>query len=412
MMAYKICKVQDLALRNGAPCVAINDSGGARIQEGVLALGGYGDIFFRNTIASGVIPQISVILGPSAGGAVYSPGITDYIIMAKNTSHMFITGPKVIKTVLNEDISFEDLGGAMTHAAKSGVCHFAAESEDEALDLVKRLLSFFPQNNLEDPPRAETGDDPNREAPALDALVPENPNQPYDILDAIGPVVDNGDFLEVHAHWAPNIVVGFGRLDGKTVGVIANQPKVLGGSIDINASIKGARFVRFCDSFNIPLVVFCDVPGFLPGTEQEYGGIIRNGAKLIYAFAEATVPKLTVIARKAYGGAYIVMNSKHLGADCNLGWPSTEIAVMGPKGAVEIVFKKEMDEAPDPAATEERLVNEYRDKFANPYVAANRGFLDDVIPPRKTRPRLIAALHACEGKREARPPRKHGNIPL
>jgi len=412
MMASKVCKVQDLALKNGAPVIAMNDSGGARIQEGVGSLAGYGEIFFRNTISSGVVPQISVILGPCAGGAVYSPGITDFIIMAQKTSHMFITGPKVIKTVLNEEVSFEDLGGAMTHASTSGVAHFAMESEDDALEMTKDLLSYIPQNNLEDPPRAETGDDPAREAPELDEVVPDNPNQPYDMKDVLLPVVDDGEFLEVHANWAPNILVGFSRLDGRTVGIVANQPNYLAGALDINASVKGARFIRFCDAFNIPLVVFCDVPGFLPGTDQEHAGIIRNGAKLIYAFSEATVPKLTVITRKAIGGAYIVMNSKHLGADCNLAWPTAEIAVMGAQGAVEIVFRKQMADAADKEAELARLIKEYRDKFANPYVAAKRGFLDDVIPPRTTRPRLVEALKSLEGKRENRPPRKHGNIPL
>ncbi len=412
MMAQKICKVQDLALKNGGPCIAINDSGGARIQEGVTSLAGYGEIFFRNTIASGVVPQISIILGPCAGGAVYSPGITDFIFMAQETSHMFITGPKVIKTVLNEEVSFEDLGGAMTHASKSGVCHFALESEDAVLESVRRLLGYLPQNNLEDPPASEARDAADREAPALDTLVPDNPNQPYDMLDVIRPVVDDGVFEEVHRHWAGSILVGFARLAGRVVGVVGNQPNMLAGTLDINASIKGARFVRFCDAFNVPLVVFTDVPGFLPGTDQEHGGIIRNGAKLIYAFSEATVPKLTVITRKAYGGAYIVMNSKHLGADWNLAWPSSEIAVMGPKGAVEIVSRKEMEAAEDKAAAEAKLIEAYREKFANPYVASRHGFLDDVILPRETRPKLIAGLKALEGKRETRPPKKHGNIPL
>ncbi|MHC4777517.1 MAG: acyl-CoA carboxylase subunit beta [Planctomycetota bacterium] len=412
MMAAKISKVQDLALQNGAPCIAMNDSGGARIQEGVFALKGYGDIFLRNTHSSGVIPQICLILGPCAGGAVYSPGIMDFILMVEKTSHMFITGPKVIKTVLNEEVTFDDLGGSMAHASKSGVAHFSMENEEAALEMVKALLSYFPQNNLEDPPKVETGDDPNREAPELDTLIPENPNQPYDILDVIRPVVDNGEFLEVQANWAGNILVGFARLDGKTVGIVANQPNCLAGCLDINASVKGARFIRFCDAFNIPLVVFTDVPGFLPGTDQEHGGIIRHGAKLIFAFSEATVPKLTVITRKAYGGAYIVMNSKHLGADWNVAWPSAEIAVMGPSGAVEIVFKRQMDGAEDPKAEQEKLEGEYKDKFANPYVAAQRGYLDDVIAPRTTRPRLIAGLNSLEGKRQARPPKKHGSIPL
>ncbi len=410
--AAKICKVMDLAVRNGAPFIGLNDSGGARIQEGVVSLGGYADIFFRNTNASGVIPQISVILGPCAGGAVYSPAITDFIVMTKKTSHMFITGPKVIKSVLNEDVSFDDLGGAYPHYQKSGVAHFACEDEHDSIDTVKKLLGYIPQNNLESPPRVMPEDDPERMDAELDGIVPDNPNQPYDMKKVIHHVVDEGAFLEVHAGWAQNMVVGFARLDGQSVGIVANQPNVLAGTLDINAAVKAARFVRFCDAFNVPLITFVDVPGFLPGTEQEHNGIIRNGAKLIYAFSEATVPKLTIVTRKAYGGAYCVMCSKHIGADLNLGWPTAEIAVMGPQGAVEIVFKKEMDQAENRAAKEEELVGEYRRKFATPYVAAARGYLDDLIKPRETRPRLISMLGTLSGKRESRPPKKHGNIPL
>ncbi len=410
--AAKICKVMDLAVRNGAPIVGLNDSGGARIQEGVVSLGGYADIFFRNTNASGVIPQISVIMGPCAGGAVYSPAITDFIIMTKKTSHMFITGPKVIKSVLNEDVTFDDLGGAYPHSQKSGVAHFACEDEQDSIDTLKKLLSYLPSNNLETPPRLAPEDDPGRMDADLDTVVPETPNQPYDMKRVITHVMDDGAFLEVHAGWAQNMIVGFARLNGHSVGIVANQPSMLAGTLDINASIKAARFVRFCDAFNIPLITFVDVPGFLPGTDQEHQGIIRNGAKLIYAFSEATVPKLTVVTRKAYGGAYCVMCSKHIGADLNLGWPTAEIAVMGPQGAVEIVFKKEMDLAQDRAAKEEELTSEYRRKFANPYIAAARGYLDDVIEPRETRPRLISMLETLFGKRESRPPRKHGNIPL
>jgi acetyl-CoA carboxylase carboxyltransferase component len=410
--AEKICKVMDLAVQNGAPLVGLNDSGGARIQEGVVSLAGYADIFFRNTNASGVIPQISVIMGPCAGGAVYSPAITDFIIMTQKTSHMFITGPKVIKSVLNEDVTFDELGGANPHSQKSGVAHFACDSEQDSLEAVRRLLSYIPQNNLEDPPRVPPQDDPGRMDEALDTIVPDNPNQPYDIKKVINHVMDDGEFFEVHAGWAENIVVGFARLNGWSVGVVANQPNFLAGTLDINASTKGARFVRFCDAFNIPLVTFVDVPGFLPGTDQEHGGIIRNGAKLIYAYSEATVPKLTVITRKAYGGAYCVMCSKHIGADINLGWPSAEIAVMGPKGAVDIIFKREIEQADAPGEKETELIDDYRRKFANPYVAAARGYLDDVIEPRETRPRLIGMLETLRGKRESRPPKKHGNIPL
>jgi acetyl-CoA carboxylase carboxyltransferase component len=410
--AMKICKVMDLALKNGAPVVGLNDSGGARIQEGVVSLGGYAEIFFRNVVASGVIPQISAILGPCAGGAVYSPAMTDLIVMAQGTSHMFITGPDVIKAVTNEEVGFEELGGAMTHASRSGVAHFAAHDEEEAIGLVKRLLSYMPSNNLEAPPRAATGDPPDRTDRELDSIVPENADQPYDIVEVIRRVVDRDSFLEVHDHWARNIVVGFARLDGHSIGVVANQPKHLAGTLDIDASIKGARFVRFCDAFNIPLLTFVDVPGFLPGTAQEYGGIIRNGAKLLYAFCEATVPKLTVITRKAYGGAYDVMSSKHIRADANFAWPGAEIAVMGPDGAVNILFRKQIAAAKDPEAERKRLVAEYKEKFDNPYIAAERGYVDAVIFPRETRPRLCAALDASLGKREPRPARKHGNIPL
>jgi propionyl-CoA carboxylase beta chain len=410
--AAKICKVMDLAMKTGKPVIGLNDSGGARIQEGVVSMGGYADIFLRNTMASGVIPQISVILGPCAGGAVYSPAITDFIVMVENTSYMFITGPNVVKTVTHEDVTFEELGGAHVHAARSGVSHFTSRNDAEALVLVRELLSYLPLNNLEDPPEAESTDDPMRADEALDSIVPENPNKPYDMKDVIGRVVDHGRFLEVHAEYARNIVVGFARMDGKVVGIVGNQPAHLAGTLDIDASVKGARFVRFCDCFNVPLVVFEDVPGFLPGIAQEHGGIIRQGAKLLYAFCEATVPRITVITRKAYGGAYDVLNSKHIRGDLNLAWPSAEIAVMGPKGAVEIIFRGQIEKAPDPAAEEERLTREYRDKFATPFVAAARGYIDDIIEPRQTRPRLIAALHLLESKRDKNPPRKHGNIPL
>jgi len=410
--AAKICKVMDLAVQNGAPFIGLNDSGGARIQEGVVSLGGYADIFFRNTNASGVIPQISVIMGPCAGGAVYSPAITDFIIMTQKTSHMFITGPKVIKSVLNEDVTFEGLGGADAHSQKSGVAHFACDDEDDSIETLKKLLAYIPQNNLEEPPRVMPEDDPNRMATELDTLIPENPNQPYDMKELISHVVDDGELMEVHQGWAQNMIVGFVRLNGHSVGVVANQPNMLAGTLDSFASIKAARFVRFCDSFNIPLLTFVDVPGFLPGMEQEHGGIIRNGAKLIYAFSEATVPKLTVVTRKAYGGAYCVMCSKHIGADLNLAWPTAEIAVMGPAGAVGIIFRRDLAKADDPAVREQELEAEYRNNFANPYVAAARGYIDDVIEPRETRPRLIRALETLAGKRETRPPKKHGNIPL
>ena len=412
IVAEKICKVMDMALKNGAPFVAIPDSGGARIQEGVLALGGYAEIFFRNTAASGVVPQLSVIMGPCAGGAVYSPALTDFVFMVKKSSHMFITGPQVIKTVTGEELTFEDLGGAMAHNTLSGVAHFAAEDEEDCLLQVRRLLSFLPANNLEEPPRRECSDPPDRRDEELADLLPEDPNKPYDVKQVIGRVVDDGEFMEVHAHYARNMVVGFARLGGRPVGIVANQPDHLAGCLDIDASWKGSRFIRFCDSFNVPLVTFVDVPGYLPGTNQEHGGIIRNGAKLIYAYCEATVPKLTVITRKAYGGAYCVMSSKHIRADYNLAWPSAEIAVMGPEGAVNIVMRKELAQADDPVAERSRLVAEYREKFASPYRAAERGFVDDVIDPADTRRLLIDGLESLEGKRETRPPKKHGNMPL
>jgi propionyl-CoA carboxylase beta chain len=411
--AAKIVKIMDLAVKVGSPVVGLNDSGGARIQEGVLSLAGYADIFLRNTLASGVVPQISAIMGPCAGGAVYSPAITDFTIMVKNTSYMFVTGPDVLKTVTHEEITKEELGGAMAHNATSGVAHFAVENDRECLALVRELLAFLPSNNLDEAPRTRrSGDSPDREDAALDRLVPAAPNQPYDMLDLIHSVADDGDFLEVHEHYARNIIVGFARLDGRTVGIVANQPAVLAGTLDIDASVKGARFVRFCDAFNIPLVTFEDVPGFLPGTVQEHGGIIKHGAKLLYAYAEATVPKVTVITRKAYGGAYCVMSSKHIRTDLNYAWPTAEIAVMGPEGAVNILYKRELDAAPDPARARAEKVEEFREKFANPFVAASRGFLDEVIRPRETRPKLVAALKNLENKRDKNPPKKHGNIPL
>ena len=410
--AKKICNVMDQALENGAPIVGLNDSGGARIQEGVQSLGGYAEIFLRNTIASGVVPQISAVLGPCAGGAVYSPAITDFVFMVKGTSHMFVTGPNVIKTVTNEDVSFEDLGGAMSHNTKSGVAHFAVEDDEACLAAIRRLLSYLPQNNVDDPPRRETSDPPDRMEARLESIVPPEPNKPYDMKDVIRLVVDDGDLFEVHEHFAPNIVVGFAHLDGRPVGVVGNQPAMLAGVLDIKSSTKGARFVRFCDAFNIPLVTFEDVPGFLPGTEQEWGGIIRHGAKLLYAYCEATVPKLTVVVRKAYGGAYDVMSSKHIRGDYNVAWPQAELAVMGAEGAVNIVYRKEIESAKDPAAARARLIEEYNEKFANPYVAAALGYLDDVIEPRETRPRLIRALRMLSNKRQSLPPKKHGNIPL
>ncbi len=410
--AAKIVKIMDLAMKLGAPIVGLNDSGGARIQEGVLSLGGYADIFLRNTLASGVVPQISAIMGPCAGGAVYSPAITDFTVMVRHTSYMFVTGPDVIKTVTHEDVSKDELGGAMTHNATSGVAHFAVADDRECLALIRDLLSYLPGNNVDDPPRTASLDQPDREDVALDRLVPASPNQPYDMLDLIHAVADEGSFLEVHRHFARNILVGFARLDGRPVGIVANQPAVLAGTLDIDASVKGARFVRFCDAFNIPLVTFEDVPGFLPGTVQEYGGIIKHGAKLLFAFAEATVPKVTVITRKAYGGAYCVMSSKHIRTDFNYAWPTAEIAVMGPEGAVNILYKRELDAAGDPARVRAEKVAEFREKFANPYIAASRGFVDEVIQPRETRRKLITALRNLENKRDKNPPKKHGNIPL
>ena len=410
--AAKICKVMDMAVRNGAPIIGLNDSGGARIQEGVVSLGGYSDIFLRNTMASGVVPQISAIMGPCAGGAVYSPAITDFIVMVKQTSYMFVTGPDVIRTVTHEDVSKEELGGAMTHNEKSGVAHFAVEDDAECLALIRELLSFLPDNNLDDPPRVPTDDPPDREDVALDTLVPASPNQPYDMLDLIHTIADDGYFLEVHQHYARNLLVGFARLGGRPVGVVANQPAHLAGTLDINASVKGARFVRFCDAFNIPLITFEDVPGFLPGTVQEFGGIIRHGAKLLYAFAEATVPKITVITRKAYGGAYCVMSSKHIRTDFNYAWPSAEIAVMGAEGAVNILYKREIEKAADPVAMRAQKIAEFRERFASPYVAAERGYIDEVILPRHTREKLVAALATLDHKRDKNPPKKHGNIPL
>ena len=410
--AAKIVKIMDLAMKNGAPVVGLNDSGGARIQEGVASLAGYADIFLRNTLASGVVPQLSAIMGPCAGGAVYSPAITDFTVMVDRTSYMFVTGPDVIRTVTHEEVTKDELGGAMTHNAKSGAAHFAVPTDKDCLALLRRLLGYLPGNNLDDPPRLETADPFDREDPALDSLVPGSPNQPYDMLDLIRTVGDDGDFLEVHRHFAPNIVVGFARFGGRPVGVVANQPAHLAGALDIDASIKGARFVRFCDAFNLPLVTFEDVPGFLPGTVQEYGGIIKHGAKLLYAFAEATVPKVTVVTRKAYGGAYCVMASKHIRTDVNLAWPTAEIAVMGPEGAVNILYKRELDAVEDPDALRTSRVEEFREKLANPFVAAGRGFIDEVVLPRTTRPRIIAALRSLDGKRDRNPPKKHGNIPL
>jgi propionyl-CoA carboxylase beta chain len=410
--AAKIVKIMDLALKMGAPVVGLNDSGGARIQEGVLSLAGYADIFLRNTLASGVIPQISAIMGPCAGGAVYSPAITDFNIMVEGTSYMFVTGPDVIKTVTHEEVTKEELGGAMTHNATSGVAHFAVPDDRECLRLIRELLGYLPSNNLDGPPRRETSDPLDREDDALDRIVPASPNQPYDMLDLVHAIADEGAFLEVHRHYARNLVVGFARLGGRAVGIVANQPAHLAGTLDIDASVKGARFVRFCDAFNIPLVTFEDVPGFLPGTRQEYGGIIRHGAKLLFAFAEATVPKVTVITRKAYGGAYCVMSSKHIRTDVNFAWPSAEIAVMGPEGAVNILYKRELEAAQDPAGLRANKVAEFREKFASPYVAASRGFIDEIIRPRQTRAKLAAALASLETKRDKNPAKKHGNIPL
>ena len=411
--AAKICKVMDLAVENGAPIIGLNDSGGARIQEGVASLGGYADIFLRNTLASGVVPQISANLGPCAGGAVYSPAITDFIFMVEGTSYMFVTGPEVIRTVTHEQVTMEELGGASTHAAKSGVCHLTVPNDAACLAAVRELLSYLPSNNLDDPPAGASEDDPNRESDELDTLVPEDPNKPYDIKRLIAAVVDDGKLFEIHAQYARNIVVGFARIGNRSVGIVANQPAWLAGVLDIDASLKGARFVRFCDAFNIPLVTFEDVPGFLPGTAQEYGGIIKHGAKLLYAYAEATVPKVTVITRKAYGGAYCVMSSKHLRTDVNFAYPTAEIAVMGPEGAVNILYKRELDEAGAEAPkVRAEKVAEYRAKFSNPYIAAERGFVDAIIAPRRTRPELVRALRQLGAKRSSLPPKKHGNLPL
>jgi propionyl-CoA carboxylase beta chain len=410
--AQKITKVMDMALRYRCPIIGINDSGGARIQEGVVSLGAYGDVFVRNVKCSGVIPQISLIMGPCAGGAVYSPAMTDFILMVKETSHMFITGPDVIKTVTGEEVDFESLGGAMTHNTKSGVAHFAADDEEQCLEDARYLMSFLPQNNLETPPRVEPADDPDRMDLELDTIVPDNPNKPYDMRDVVARIVDDGDFFEVHEHFAKNLIVGFSRLNGRPIGIVGNQPAQLAGVLDINASEKGARFVRTCDAFNIPILTFTDVPGFLPGTSQEWGGIIRHGAKLLYAFTEATVPKLTVVTRKAYGGAYDVMNSKHMLADFNFAWPQAEVAVMGPEGAVNIIHRRDISKSPTPDERRARLISDYKARFANPYSAAERGYIDDVIVPHETRPKLIKALETLQTKRVQGPKRKHGNIPL
>src|SRR3989440_84662 len=412
VMAEKMCKIMDLAAKIGCPVIGINDSGGARIQEGVVSLGAYGDVFLRNVRSSGVIPQISLIMGPCAGGAVYSPAITDFIFMVKETSHMFITGPEVIKTVTGEEVEFEELGGAMSHNAKSGVAHFAAEDEESCLEDCRYLMSFLPLNNLELPPRSEPYDDPERSEEALDTIVPADPTKPYDMRDVVRLVVDDGEFFEIHEHYARNIVCGFGRLDGYAVGVVGNQPAQLAGVLDIDSSFKAGRFVRTCDSFNIPLITFCDVPGFLPGTNQEWGGIIRHGAKLLYAYTEATVPKITIITRKAYGGAYDVMASKHMLADFNFAWPTAEVAVMGPDGAVNIIYRRDIQSSPTPDTRRQKLITDYKAHFANPYVATERGYIDDVIIPHETRPKLITALESLETKREPGPKRKHGNIPL
>ena len=410
--AQKICKVMDLAMKMGAPVIGLNDSGGARIQEGVASLAGYADIFLRNTLASGVVPQISAIMGPCAGGAVYSPAITDFVVMVQDSSYMFLTGPDVIRTVMNEEVTTQDLGGAEMHNTRSGVAHFAAPDDRSCVALIRELMSYLPSNNREDPPKLDPTDDPERIDEVLDSLIPEDPNKPYDIVDLIHGVVDNGQFLQVHEHFARNIVVGFARLHGIAVGIVANQPDHLAGTLDIDASVKGARFVRFCDAFNIPLVVFEDVPGFLPGTEQEFGGIIKHGAKLLYAFAEATVPKLNVITRKAYGGAYCVMASKHIRTDANFAYPTAEIAVMGPEGAVNVLFRKELATADDPESLRAEKIASFRNRFANPYIAAERGWVDAIIRPRDTRRKLIKALLALDTKAERNPPKKHGNIPL
>lgn len=410
--AEKICKIMDMAMKNGAPLIGLNDSGGARIQEGVVSLGGYADIFLRNTLASGVIPQISAIMGPCAGGAVYSPALTDFIFMVQGSSFMFVTGPDVVKTVTHEEVTFDELGGADVHSHSSGVCHVSCSNEAETIYRIRELLSYIPQNNMEDPPFVQSEDDPLRMEEELDHIIPDDPSKPYDMKDVICMVVDNGEFFEIHESFAQNIVVGFARLGGHSVGIVANQPAVLAGVLDINSSEKAARFIRFCDAFNIPVITFVDVPGFLPGTVQEHNGIIRSGSKLLFAYCEATVPKLTIITRKAYGGAYDVMSSKHIRGDLNLAWPSAEIAVMGPDGAVNIIFRKELAEADDQEARKQELVADYRDKFANPYVAASRGYLDDIIEPHFTRPRLINGLEMLSNKRDANPPKKHSCIPL
>ena len=410
--AEKVCKVMDLAMKNGAPVIGLNDSGGARIQEGVVSLAAYAYVFLRNVLASGVVPQISAIMGPCAGGAVYSPAMTDFILMIKGSSFMHITGPDVIRAVTREEVTSEELGGAMVHNATSGVAHFAAEDEEDGFYQIRKLLSYLPQNNMEDPPFVPTDDPDDRMDQALDTLLPGNPNKPYDVKEVIRRVVDDGDFFEVQAHWAQNIIIGFARLGGAAVGLVAQQPMVMAGVLDIDSSTKAARFVRFCDCFNIPIITFEDVPGFLPGVAQEHAGIIRHGAKLLYAYCEATVPKITIITRKAYGGAYDVMSSKHIRGDINYAWPSAEIAVMGPEGAVNVIFRHQIGAAEDPEAERERLVHEYRDTFANPYVAAARGYIDDVIEPRETRPRLVEALQMLQNKRDSNPPKKHGNIPL
>jgi len=410
--ADKICKVMEMALKMGAPVIGLNDSGGARVQEGVEALAGYADIFLRNVMASGVIPQISAIMGPCAGGAVYSPAITDFVIMNQQTSYMFVTGPKVVKTVLNEEISTEDLGGGLVHASKSGVAHFLTENEEETIYLIRKLISYLPSNNMEQPPYIPTKDTIERKCEELNDIIPENSNKPYDILNVINSIADDGEFLEVARNFAQNIVVGFARMNGHSVGIVANQPKFLAGVLDINASVKAARFIRFCDAFNIPLVVLEDVPGFLPGSNQEHNGIIKHGAKLLYAFAEATVPKITIILRKAYGGAYCVMNSRHMRADIVYGWPNAEIAVMGPKGAVEIVFFKDAKNSEDPKKLLKEKEEEYKEKFANPYRAAEKGYIDDIIEPAATRFRVIRALEMLATKKDTNPPKKHGNIPL
>ena len=408
----KVIKIMDLALKMGIPVIGLNDSGGARIQEGVVSLAAYAEIFWRNTQASGVIPQISAIMGPCAGGAVYSPALTDFIFMVKGTSYMFITGPEVVKTVTHEEVSFDELGGAQTHASKSGVAHFALNNDEECLINIRKLLSYLPLNNLEDPPYIESDDDPNREDEELNQIIPEDANKPYVMKDVILHVVDRDSFLEVHKDYAPNIIVGFARLDGQVVGIIAQEPSILAGVLDIHSSIKGGRFIRFCDCFNIPIITFEDVPGFLPGVSQEHGGIIKHGAKLLYAYCEATVPKITVITRKSYGGAYCVLGSKQVRADINLAWPTAELAVMGPEGAVNITYRKEIIEADEPKNMRKKLIDEYRDKFANPYVAAARGYIDDIIEPKKTRKELIKYLKVLQTKRDKLPAKKHGNIPL